>query len=500
MVEGRDCGRIFKGANVVQNPERSTAHPGETGFAGAVETFLEPRRVLAWAADPLAPDAPVTLILRLRGAELGRLATGTHDRQDLFAAIGAAHGVILDLPEAYRPGDFATGRLALHPRRDGTEHPPLLTRPRLVAQERVAAGQAMLADAEAVLGPEGVAAMLALLGQPHGFAATQAASAANAELSAALRGGRPRPDVLSSLSMPVGTRSADGAAMVGRNGHLILLTGSNGGVMELGADPAQRKRLVAAWIALFAARRARAAALGIRYVQLIVPEKTSLQPRILPDPARGGPTPFLAALSEALAADASQPVDVLLGLDILLPAARAAGLPRAAMQRRLDTHPSAAGMHALARAILLHLGEEPPDLGDRSRRGLLAGGDLAEKFLPLPLLEEIAVAAAPAFLRFGAEPSLVAEAMPADEGHIGRFEHWQAAAAPSPRRMMAFGNSICGTGRAGQGLLSGWLARWFAEYRFHWQPEVDWQAVEAARPDILLCQTVERFMGRVPER
>jgi hypothetical protein len=156
-------------------------------------------------------------------------------------------------------------------------------------------------------------------------------------------------------------------------------------------------------------------------------------------------------------------------------------------------------MHALARAVLERLGEDPPDLGARFIRPRLGNGDLAVHFLPEPCFEEVPHAPARAHGRFGAEPELVAAHLPPGGGHVGRWEHCRAAGAPSQQRLLVFGNSVCGSVEARQAVLSGWLARWFAEYRFHWQPAVDWALVEAVRPDILLCQTVERFMGRVPE-
>jgi hypothetical protein len=129
----------------------------------------------------------------------------------------------------------------------------------------------------------------------------------------------------------------------------------------------------------------------------------------------------------------------------------------------------------------------------------MADGDLRQGFIAEPCFEEVAQMPPRALSRFGAEPLLVEATEPPGGGHVGRREHWRAEGAPSARSLLVFGNSVCGSAGAGQNLLSGWLARWFAEYRFHWQPEVDWALVEALRPDILLCQTVERFMGRVPE-
>lgn len=474
--------------------------PSAIALPGGLEGFLGPRRILGWAADPDAPPGtPLGLLVRLRGQEVARLATGGHGMPELFAAVGAAHGFLLDLPAGYAIGDLSGGRLGVHPLRDGQPQAPLPVRPRLVAQEQAAAGHAMLARAEEALGGKGLAEMLAVLGRPQGFGATRLAAEANAALAAAIPGNRPRDVGLSPLWFPVGLRSADGQVVMGRDGHLFLLAGSNGEVARLGEDPAQRDRLVEAWCARIEARRTRCAAAGIRFVQLIVPEKSSLVPDLLPDPTQGGPSPVLLALEEAVAADPRLAACTVSGLGALRAAARARQDHPAAMVRRLDSHPSPAGMHALARAVLARLGAATPDLGTRFVRPRLGDGDLRVHFLPEPCFEEVPHAPDRALARFGAEPALVEAHVPEHGGHVGRWELARTAGAPSPARLLAFGNSVCGTVAARQNLLSGWLARWFAEYRFHWQPELDWAAVEASRPDIVLCQTVERFMGRVPE-
>lgn len=482
-------------------PGAPAARPGPaTALPGGLEGFLGPRRVLGWAADPAAPPAsPLGLLVRLRGQEVARLVTGGHGMPELFAAVGAAHGFLLDLPAGYGIGDLAGGRLTVHPLRDGEPQAPLPARPRLVAQEQAAAGHAMLARAEETLGKAGLAEMLAVLGRAEGFGAARLAAEANASLAKGIPGNRPRDVGLSPLWFPVGLRSADGQVVLGHDGHLFLLAGSNGEAARLGEDPAQRARLVEAWLALLEARRARCAAAGLRFLQLVVPEKAALVPDLLPDPARGGPSPFLLAFEEAVAARPQLAACTVSGLAALRAAARARQEHPACMVRRLDSHPSPAGMHALARAVLERLGATPPDLGPRFVRPRLGDGDLRVHFLPEPCFEEVPHAPDRALARFGAEPAVVEAEVPEHGGHIGRRELARAAGAPSPARMLAFGNSVCGTVAARQNLLSGWLARWFAEYRFHWQPALDWAVVEACRPDIVLCQTVERFMGRVPE-
>ncbi len=466
---------------------------------GALEGFLGARRIYGWAGTATPPGGTSMLVVRLRGQEVARLSTGGHGMPELFAGIGESLGFVLDLPDAYVLGDLATRRLTVHPLHAEAVLGPLAIRPRLLAQEQVAAGHAMLLRAEDTLGTQGLAAMLGVLGRPQGFGAAQLAAAANAALAASVAGSRPRDVALSPLHFPVGLRSAGGGVVLGHDGHLFLLAGSNGEVARLGAEPEQRARLVAAWLALIEARRARCEALGIRFVQLIVPEKAALVPELLPDPGQGGASPLLKTLEVAVAERPALADCTLSGLAVLRAAARAQRAPISTMVRRLDSHPSAAGMLALARAVLARVGETPPDLGDRFRRPWLADGDLCRNFLPEPCFEEVPQMPPRALTHFGAEPALVEAFQPPDGGHVGRREHWRTERAPSLRRLLAFGNSVSGTAVAGQNLLSGWLARWFAEYHFHWQPDVDWAVVEAVRPDILLCQTVERFMGRVPE-
>lgn len=442
------------------------------------------------------------MLVRRRGELLARLRTGEHGRPELFTAVGTEHGFLLDLPTSYAPGDLTAGRLTVHPLRGAVELPGLPVRPRLAAQEQATIGNALLVRAEETLGRSGLADMLAVLGRPEGFGAARLAAAGNAALAQDIPGAPPRDVALSALHFPVGLRSADGAVVLGRDGHLFLLAGSNGEAARLGNDPVERDRLVAAWLRLIEARRARCAEAGLRFLQLIVPEKGSLVPDLLPESLRkraGGPSPFLLALEAAVAERPALAACTVSGLAAMRAACRALRDHPAALVRRLDSHPSPLGLHALARAVLDRLGEDPPDLGRRFLRPRLGDGDLRVHFIAEPCFEEVPQAPDRALQRFGAAFEIVERYLPEGGGHVGRREACRAAGAPSPKRLLAFGNSVLGSAEAGQNLLSGWLARWFASYHFRWQPELDWSAVEALRPDIVLCQTVERFMARVPE-
>jgi hypothetical protein len=46
--------------------------------------------------------------------------------------------------------------------------------------------------------------------------------------------------------------------------------------------------------------------------------------------------------------------------------------------------------------------------------------------------------------------------------------------------------------------MSFWFARWFEKYHFIWSPAIDWAYVEAQGADIVIGQTIERFLDQVP--
>jgi hypothetical protein len=37
----------------------------------------------------------------------------------------------------------------------------------------------------------------------------------------------------------------------------------------------------------------------------------------------------------------------------------------------------------------------------------------------------------------------------------------------------------------------------FTEYHFKWETDSDYSYVEEIRPDFVICQSIERFLGRV---
>ena len=63
--------------------------------------------------------------------------------------------------------------------------------------------------------------------------------------------------------------------------------------------------------------------------------------------------------------------------------------------------------------------------------------------------------------------------------------------------MVAFGNSFFGAGEAPT-TLGWWASRAFRAFLFHWSSEIDYAVVATQRPDVVICQTNERFLPAVP--
>lgn len=63
--------------------------------------------------------------------------------------------------------------------------------------------------------------------------------------------------------------------------------------------------------------------------------------------------------------------------------------------------------------------------------------------------------------------------------------------------VIVFGNSFFGTGESEEG-ISYWFAHAFREFHFIWSGEADWDYVSKQKPDIVICQTIERFMAGTP--
>jgi hypothetical protein len=122
--------------------------------------------------------------------------------------------------------------------------------------------------------------------------------------------------------------------------------------------------------------------------------------------------------------------------------------------------------------------------------------DLSDHFGGLQLYNRIAMPLPETLAIEGAGVELVHKVE--SVGHLGRRYIWRNRAAPIKKRVLAFGNSFFESGNMPQH-LSWWFARWFQEFQFVWTNNLDRTIVDEYRPDIIVCQTIERFLAAAPQ-
>jgi hypothetical protein len=124
-------------------------------------------------------------------------------------------------------------------------------------------------------------------------------------------------------------------------------------------------------------------------------------------------------------------------------------------------------------------------------------GDLSERFVEDGDIQELVSMYND--LQFGNINSNIELILSCDpeNGHQGRQRVWRNKTAPIKKIVVCFGGSSFERGE-NSGNLSWWFARLFSEFHFIWSSDFDADYIEATSPDIVICQSIERFLTEVP--
>lgn len=430
------------------------------------------------------------------GATIGRTAPAGR-RRDLAAYGGRSAGFFVRCEHPVEPGDLLQRRVKVLARSAGGEsaelrlYPGLQTRLQaqlvenyLVTCDRAAAERALLALSRSQGLDASARAVLSM-----GLAAARGEEAIRTTAGEVSREG-------SSALLPVGLRSLDGSSVLGRGGHAFLTGGSNDVAGLFGRDEADPwvRTLNRRWIDLFLARAEKLGAAGIRYVQLVIPEKVSVLHELAPFVPRA-PSCLLAQIERGARSEPSLTSVYVSALDVL---ASPDLEERAELFFRLDTHLTAAGCIAILGSILAALGYPPLAPLPLAEATEPRGGDLSRRLCGAPLLERYRTLTAESIAALGDDLNLLDAVDPAGGKHIGTRRVWRNRNAPVQMRAVAFGNSFFERGAAPY-TLSWWCARHFQEFHFVWSPAIQFEYIDAIKPDLVVGQTIERFLGWVPE-
>jgi hypothetical protein len=292
------------------------------------------------------------------------------------------------------------------------------------------------------------------------------------------------PD-LAEWGLPPGTRSADGIAIVGREGWLFLCGGTNANLGQYVGAVQMEPGWLEGWVEVVRGREAEARELGVAYALLVVPDKLAAYEDYYPEElTRSGPRPI-----ERLLAVPDLPIAYPLAE---LRSAAAAGED---VYLRTDTHLTFHGNELLFGSVMAALGvERAPAFADLPFRSYPIAGDLGVKFEP----QVVSVVSEPGSLGHARIVEDNRDQIAAVDGHIGTRRVFRNDRAPDQRTAVLFGDSFGFAAAYYQG-LSWFLAQVFREVHFVWVP-FGWDAdyVRRVGAEAVLVQGAERFVARVP--
>jgi hypothetical protein len=285
---------------------------------------------------------------------------------------------------------------------------------------------------------------------------------------------------ISEFYLQAGVRSKRGVAITGKSGHLFLHGGSNH-VDDLFRGTDIHCEKAEGWCSLIQERQRVASLSGYRYLQIIIPEKQTLLPgryyRNIQGPSR--------LLQMVESAKVGSYVSVYNAFSSHM---------NGDIFYKTDSHFNALGNFLLFDSLMKHLNVEH---GFSPNFDLLSKytGDLGSKFYPLKILERAKTSSNLPSDKKTIEYRYVQN----NKAHMGQKIHWVNSEAPIKQKVLIFGNSFADFGEE-QHHLTFWLSYCFEECYFVWAADFDFAIIETFKPDLVIGQSVERFMRIVPRR
>lgn len=279
----------------------------------------------------------------------------------------------------------------------------------------------------------------------------------------------------------VGEISEDRSAVAGHDGWCFIYEGSNN---YRGAYHDKRLApLGEQWARLIEERQQVCEALGVTFLQIIVPNKATLMPENFPEPLGDGITTVLQCLLDAApAANLLCPVEQM----------RQPGL-REAVFRRNDSHLTVSGNAVLAELILEAVGVTPITIPCIEVSKVDHTGDLGSKFR-LPISEAFF---APRFNMGLLDKSKIQKIDETIvEGFNGTQQTFLNLNAPIKKTILVIGNSFFE--RIPSWGMSPIFAAIFDRFSIYWSADFDIELIEIYQPDIVIAQTCERFLTKLP--
>jgi hypothetical protein len=292
--------------------------------------------------------------------------------------------------------------------------------------------------------------------------------------------------IYDNILVQVGSFSKNMEVLIGKNGFLFLMGGSNNLIDQYKGELDHEKSNF--WIELVVSRGKYCSERGISFCQMIIPEKQSIVPEYFPIDLKV-PTPLFAEISINLS-DSALYIDCQKALrDLFIFGGNEPF-------RKVDSHLSYFGAECLVHEILRHFKIDGAIFPQRLLQEI-SSGDLSDKLFNGGIAEHLLMPDLADWEFASLEPSLKMSRIPED-GLGGTALEWESPRPLSQGKLLVFGNSIFERGGAPLG-LSWWVSRIFARTRFVWSDSLIDDEVREFQPDFIICQTVERFLPTLPD-
>lgn len=279
----------------------------------------------------------------------------------------------------------------------------------------------------------------------------------------------------------LGTISLDQSAIVGHNAWIFLYKGSN--LYCDGYYEEDQSLLAEQWVALIAKREQRLSAQGITVCHVIVPNKASVLPDSYPFKLPRNQTDILTRIL------GSSNTRVLCPVSDWRDGALANSI-----YRRNDSHLTIGGNSCLAELILSSIGLPIEITLHIQASPVEHVGDLGVKFNPgIPELFK-----APSFssgLLDQKNIDKTDELIPSSSLN-GTRQSFLNPKSVYNKKLLIFGNSFFEKSPS-RGLTPIFSAL-FRETHFVWSANINYQLVDQLSPDIVIAQTCERFLSKLP--
>lgn len=294
-------------------------------------------------------------------------------------------------------------------------------------------------------------------------------------------------DSVSKFYAKVGTVSPDLQCEVGKNGHLFLTRGSNN-VLEMyeeNYNPDMINKISNDWISLIMKRIDSCREINAFFIEVIIPDKLSGL-REYYDGVGSSISPLLNNIEYNINLN-NLSRNYVSGFEVV----NEIGFLKAF--RKIDTHFCPEGGYNLFKAICKKICSSY-NVSSIFNVDYITTGDIGKRVFGQDIYEFCTKANHPIFYK---DREILEQIWPKEGKFTGGRTVFRNRNAPFAKKIVGFGNSFMNDYES-QASLGYWFSTFFQEFHLITQADIDLDYIKRIKPDVVIGQTVERFLKFTP--